>query len=233
MVRIKNRYLLLHILYPTTTTTTTTTTTITTSVSSPANDLLLLSHTPSPASLTPQLLLRHIRSHLSLLFGDYGAGVVGGSLALKYFSAATSTAMLRVARQHYRMVWAAVSWIARLPKGVLAGEGECVVRVVRVSGSIRSCGEECVRRAKEEILRVRRGSGVGGRKRGDVGVVAVGAVGGVGGREVEGGEEDAGVKVARGSGDEVMEMDGGEVDVGIEDEDEDEEDGEEGNDEEG
>ncbi|KAK3080887.1 hypothetical protein LTS18_012211 [Coniosporium uncinatum] len=229
MVRIKNRYLLVHILYPLNTTTTTT---ATTSVSSPANDPLL-SHTPSPAFLTPQLLLRHIRSHLSLLFGDYGAGVVGGSLALKYFSAATSTAILRVARQHYRMVWAAVSWIARLPKGVVAGEGECVVRVVRVSGSIRSCKEECVRRAKEEILRVRRVSGVGGRKRGDVGVGAVGVVGGVGDREVEGGEEDAGVKVARGNGDEVMEMDGGEVDVGIEDEDEDEEDGEEDDDEEG
>jgi len=210
MVRIKNRYLLLHILYPT------------------VPSSLLSSHHPSPSTLTAPLLLRHIRDQIALLFGDYGTGVVGGSLALKYFSAATSTAILRVARQHYRVVWAAVCWISRLPKAV--GEGECVVRVVRVSGSVRACEEECVRRAKGDILRVRRVREAesawreGGKGGGAAAAAVVGVrEGGEKGVEEGRGEEDAGVKVARDGEDELMDSDGGEMDRGIEDDEEHEE----------
>lgn len=77
MVRLKHRYLLLNILYP-----------------SSANgepisgkrkedgiipDTVAF-HAPSSDALTPQLLLRLVREGVAELFGDYGAGMVGGSL---------------------------------------------------------------------------------------------------------------------------------------------------------
>jgi ribonuclease P/MRP protein subunit POP5 len=67
-----------------------------------------------------------------------------------YFSAATSTFILRVSRDHYRIPWAALSLMNTVP--VKNGKS-CVFRVVRVSGSIRKSQEECIRRAREMILK--------------------------------------------------------------------------------
>lgn len=79
--------------------------------------------------------------------------MVAGSLQVKYISPATSTAIVRVARAHYRMVWAALTFATRLPKPL---DVACVVQVVRVSGTIRKAEEEAVRRARGVIGRVRR-----------------------------------------------------------------------------
>lgn len=79
--------------------------------------------------------------------------------AVKYLSPATSTAIIRVTRAHYRLVWAALSFITKLPRPI---EQDCVVQVVRVSGTIRKAEEEAIRRAKASILRAqRRGNGLG------------------------------------------------------------------------
>ena len=82
MVRIKHRYLLIHILYP-----------------DPADlraknpskssgkavpDLVHF-HRPSPNDLTPQLLVRAIRDQIQLLYGDYGLGLVSSSLSSMIF----------------------------------------------------------------------------------------------------------------------------------------------------
>ncbi len=73
MVRIKHRYLLIEILYP----------------SGPAEapkttstlpDTVLF-HAPSPDYVTPGFLARLIRDKIGELYGDYGVGVVGNSLA--------------------------------------------------------------------------------------------------------------------------------------------------------
>lgn len=53
-------------------------------------------------------------------------------------------------RAHYRLVWAALSFITRLPQPI---EEPCVIQVVRVSGTIRKAEEEAIRRAKATILR--------------------------------------------------------------------------------
>lgn len=72
-------------------------------------------------------------------------------LAVKYLSNATSTCILQCSREHYRLVWAALTMIDRVPtKG---GPGKpCVVRVVRVSGTIKKVEQEAVRRARLLIL---------------------------------------------------------------------------------
>ncbi|KAF6236009.1 hypothetical protein HO173_005637 [Letharia columbiana] len=158
MVRIKHRYLLVHILYP-----------------DPADppkgkipskspekalpDLVQF-HRPSPNDLTPQLLARTIRDQVLLLYGDYGLGLVSSSLNVKYLSPATSTAIVRCSRAHYRLVWAALSFMTQLTKTSKQGQPRaCAIQVVRVSGTIKKAEEEAIRRARAAILRAKRESG--------------------------------------------------------------------------
>jgi len=69
---------------------------------------------------------------------------------VKYFSPTTSTGILRCPREHHRLVWAALTLIKEiLGKPV-------VIRVVRVSGTIKKAEQEGIRRAKDEIRLVRR-----------------------------------------------------------------------------
>ncbi|EON61013.1 hypothetical protein W97_00223 [Coniosporium apollinis CBS 100218] len=143
MVRLKNRYLLINILYPTSAPAT--------SVSGTVPDALKF-YQPTSDKLTPQLLLRLIRDGVAELFGDYGAGMIGGSLQVKYLSPPTSTAIIRVTRSHYRLVWAALSFVTKLPKPL---DTPCVIHVMRVSGTIRKAEEEAIRRARESVLRAR------------------------------------------------------------------------------
>ncbi len=64
-------------------------------------------------------------------------------------SNATSTVILRVLREHFRLVWAALTFMDRVP--VKNGK-PCIFRVVRVSGTIRRVEEEAIRRAKALVL---------------------------------------------------------------------------------
>lgn len=66
MVRVKNRYLLVQILYPQ-------------DLTAGKSELLTL-YQPTVDALEPQVLLRALRATVLELFGDYGAGAVGGSL---------------------------------------------------------------------------------------------------------------------------------------------------------
>jgi ribonuclease P/MRP protein subunit POP5 len=60
------------------------------------------------------------------------------------------------------MVWAALTYITKLPKPI---DTPVVVKVVRVSGTIKKAEMEVIRRAKDIILRAkieqRQGSGAG------------------------------------------------------------------------
>ena len=73
---------------------------------------------------------------------------------VKYLSNATSTFIIRVSRDHYRLAWTALSFMTKVP-GVRDGKS-CVYRVVRVSGTIRKAQEEAIRRARELILTAQR-----------------------------------------------------------------------------
>ncbi|PQE10294.1 Rpp14 family protein [Rutstroemia sp. NJR-2017a WRK4] len=145
MVRIKNRYLLVNILYPGIDNSS-----ATSKVKVP--DVVVF-HQPTEDTLTPQALLKGIKAEVANLFGDYGMGAIADSIAVKYLSTATSTFILRVSRAHYRVLWAALSLMNSVP--VKNGK-KCVFRVVRVSGTIRKAEEEAIRRARETILKARR-----------------------------------------------------------------------------
>lgn len=105
---------------------------------------LLIYNQPTPANLTPPALLRGIRAAVASLFGDYGSGAIS-SLRVKYLSQATSTFILRIARAHYRLIWAALTLMDRLPTN---NGRRCVFRVVRVGGTIRKVEKDAIQRAK-------------------------------------------------------------------------------------
>ncbi len=112
MVRIKHRYLLVQILYPFPQTT-----------DSNAPDSVLF-HAPTPPHISSSTLIHLLRTQVSLLFGDYGSGVLAAGLSVKYFSNATSTAIVRCPRAHYRLAWAALTFVTELPgatKGLSGG----------------------------------------------------------------------------------------------------------------
>ena len=77
MVRIKHRYLLVHILYPDPADPNAKSSSLTLGKNFP--DLVQF-HRPSPNDLTPQLFARAIKDQVLLLYGDYGLGLVTSSL---------------------------------------------------------------------------------------------------------------------------------------------------------
>ncbi|KAI0388000.1 Rpp14/Pop5 family-domain-containing protein [Hypomontagnella monticulosa] len=116
MVRIKERYLLVKILYP--------------DELGSRSDLpdVVVVNQPTTDQLNPAALLRGIRAEVAGLFGDYGSGALeGGNLGVKYFSHATSTFILRISRASYRLVWTALTFMNSVP--VRNGKS-CVFRVV-------------------------------------------------------------------------------------------------------
>lgn len=135
MVRLKDRYLLVNIIY---------TDVPPGQAKGPVSDLLLYNQ-PTTGELKPGQLLKAIRAEVNTLFGDCGSGAVDRSLQVKYLSQATSTFILRISRDHYRLVWAALSFMSSLP---FKNGRPCVYHVVRVSGTIRKVEEEAVNRAK-------------------------------------------------------------------------------------
>ena len=70
-------------------------------------------------------------------------------LTVKYLSLATSTFIIKVSRDHYRIAWAALSFMSRVP---VDNGKRCVFRVIRVSGTIRKAQEEAVRRCCVQSL---------------------------------------------------------------------------------
>ena len=76
MVRIKHRYLLVHILYPEPGPNTESRLGRT---GQSVPDLVQI-HRPSPDYLDPQLLVRAIKDQVQLLYGDYGIGLISTSL---------------------------------------------------------------------------------------------------------------------------------------------------------
>jgi ribonuclease P/MRP protein subunit POP5 len=189
MVRIKHRYLLLNILFPDGLSATPS------SSSNPGKPFSLTFHSPTPSHFQAASLVNLIRESVAELFGDYGIGIIAG-LKIMYFSPATSTAIVRCPRASYRVVWAALTFMGSLP-GARRGSAErvgCVIRVVRVSGTIRKAEEEAVRRARAEIVRVKMSEQEGGEGSGTVGLDKLLRLGQGGDSALDRDDEEAGIE---------------------------------------
>ncbi|ODV96951.1 hypothetical protein PACTADRAFT_39645 [Pachysolen tannophilus NRRL Y-2460] len=136
MVRLKTRYILFEILYPFEASSDKV-------IAEP--ETLLSLHQPSPSSITNKLLIQAVRQSLADHFGDYGTGTAGTSLVIKYFSPRTSTGILRVSRDFYRYICASLMLIKKID-----GK-DVIIRVVRVSGTIKKCEMAAIKRNKDFI----------------------------------------------------------------------------------
>ncbi|KAF2829253.1 hypothetical protein CC86DRAFT_187269 [Ophiobolus disseminans] len=147
MVRVKYRYLVVNILYPEPPETRKT----------QLPDLVQV-YSPTPDAFHAGLFVRLIREQVEELFGDYGMGMISSGLKINYWSPSTSTAIIRCPRDHYEMVWAALTYVTHLPKPV---EQPVVMRIVRVSGTIKKAEEEVIRRSQQIIKRAKAWEGAG------------------------------------------------------------------------
>ncbi|GAA6026810.1 hypothetical protein JCM8202_003607, partial [Rhodotorula sphaerocarpa] len=64
----------------------------------------------------------------------------------KYLSPTTSTVILRVAREHYRTLWAALTLLRKVDNH------ECIARVLHVSGTIRKTQHSAIAHDRAQIL---------------------------------------------------------------------------------
>lgn len=94
------------------------------------------------------------------------------------------------------MVWAALSFVTKLPKPL---DQACVIQVVRVSGTIKKSEEEAVRRARLVILRAQREqsgrpnpASLSGRGKEEDGMEGWSMAGGIEDRDEDGEDEDEG-----------------------------------------
>jgi len=67
---------------------------------------------------------------------------------VKYFSPTTSTGIVRVGREQYRVVWVALTFLKEF-KGQ-----PCIISVVHVSGTIKKAEIEAMKRANRAIQQV-------------------------------------------------------------------------------
>ncbi|KAF4336606.1 rpp14 family [Fusarium beomiforme] len=131
MVRIKERYLLVNIIYP----------------PDPAKATksnlpdFVLHHQPTIEKLTAGALIKGIKAEVASLYGDYGSGSLM-SCSVKYLSLATSTFILRCSRAHYQMLWSALTVMDHVP----VKDG-------------RPSEEEAIRQAKRLILAAKEETG--------------------------------------------------------------------------
>ncbi|KAF8071518.1 hypothetical protein FPV67DRAFT_1481520 [Lyophyllum atratum] len=82
-------------------------------------------------------------------FGDVGWGSVGLSLTVKYYSPTTNICIIRVARDHHRIAWGAVTLLSSI-EGV-----RYIPNVVHLSGTIKHAQLAAITHNREVIARYR------------------------------------------------------------------------------
>ncbi|KAJ2537789.1 RNA-binding protein pop5 [Coemansia sp. RSA 1933] len=120
MVRLKNRYICLELQFDT---------------DSDAN-----------VPLSPRVLLALIREQVKINFGDVGAGRILGGLQVKHLGQRTHMAIVKVPRDHCKMVQSALVLITHVQKQ------PCTACVRHVSGTIKKCQKAAIRTDRELII---------------------------------------------------------------------------------
>ncbi|PLW06588.1 hypothetical protein PCANC_08424 [Puccinia coronata f. sp. avenae] len=112
MVRFKNRYLLIQLIY------------------GPRENIA--ANAPANLRLNEKHLIDLIRSSIQLNFGSLGAGEAGADLNIKYYSPTTSNVILRCKRDQVSKVRASLLFITQINPQI-----PVIFNVIHVSGTIR------------------------------------------------------------------------------------------------
>ncbi|RUS31221.1 hypothetical protein BC938DRAFT_478229 [Jimgerdemannia flammicorona] len=141
MVRFKNRWILFEILYD--------------------HSIPPIISTTVPqqvAALSTGTVNTLIRESIRENFGEWGMGCVVSSLNMKYFSPYTNIGIVRVARDHYRILWGALTFIKEI-RGT-----PCVVRALHLSGTIIKAQNAAIEYDRDQILNLKRQAELNGDK---------------------------------------------------------------------
>lgn len=103
----------------------------------------------SSRSLDGRLIYNALRDSVVSNFGDTGWGAVGMSLTVKYFSPTTNLCIIRVARDHHRIAWGAVTLLTGIH------DIRVIPRVIHVSGTIKHAQLSAIAHNREVIARFR------------------------------------------------------------------------------
>ncbi|KAF6005768.1 hypothetical protein HII13_000035 [Brettanomyces bruxellensis] len=143
MVRLKTRYILFEIIYPERKTYP-----IEDNFGTVADSALSI-HQPTDSKVTGRQIIYLIRLSLHKNFGDYGSSTAVG-LSMRYFSPRTGTGILRVTRNNWKYIVAAITFI-----NSINGE-HCVFHTINVSGSIKKCEDRSMQYSNDLIRTLRK-----------------------------------------------------------------------------
>jgi ribonuclease P/MRP protein subunit POP5 len=108
-------------------------------------------------SLSTSQIYSVLRDSIQTNFGSHGLGTCS-SLQIKYFSPYTKLGILRISRDQFRTVWAALLFINQI-KGI-----PCAFRVLRTSGTIKCTQEFIIDYNNKTALRLQKESRISQEK---------------------------------------------------------------------
>ncbi|KAJ7772894.1 hypothetical protein DFH07DRAFT_146797 [Mycena maculata] len=108
---------------------------------------------PNPNSSTVPLdghkIWEAVRQSILNNFGDVGWGSVGLSISVKYYSPTTNICIIRVARDHHKIAWGAVTLLTAI-------EGRRYIpNVIHLSGTIKHAQLAAISHNREVVARYR------------------------------------------------------------------------------
>ncbi|KAJ7154181.1 hypothetical protein C8R46DRAFT_1118931 [Mycena filopes] len=101
------------------------------------------------SSLDSQKIWAALRQSVVSHFGDVGWGSVGLSISVKYYSPTTNICIIRVARDHHKIAWGALTLLTDI-------EGtRYIPNVVHLSGTIKHVQLAAIAHNREVVARYR------------------------------------------------------------------------------
>ncbi|EGN99395.1 hypothetical protein SERLA73DRAFT_182356 [Serpula lacrymans var. lacrymans S7.3] len=108
-----------------------------------------LAATQTTARIDAKQVYAALKQSVIANFGDTGWGAVGSSLTVKYYSPTTNTCIIRVARDHHRIAWAAVTLLSSI------GGAKIVPNVVKLSGTVKQAQLAAIMHNRTVVARYR------------------------------------------------------------------------------
>ncbi|KAJ7143202.1 hypothetical protein C8R43DRAFT_1089063 [Mycena crocata] len=118
------------------------------------NRWLLVELIPEPNSTPPTRLdggkiWAALKESILNNFGDVGWGSVGLSITVKYYSPTTNICIIRVARDHHRIAWGALTLLTAIDGG------RYIPNVIHLSGTIKHAQLAAIAHNRQVVARYR------------------------------------------------------------------------------
>jgi len=104
---------------------------------------------PDPGHLEGKHIWAALKQSALSNFGDAGWGSISLSLTVKYYSPTTNICIIRVARDHHKITWAALTLSSAI-EGI-----KYIPNVLHVSGTIKHAQQAAIAHNREIVARYR------------------------------------------------------------------------------